>query len=130
MRRLCFSFLFTLAACGGDDVPPAIDAPVGMIDAPVQMVDAAVADAAGNPPSVDVGKPCTSGVDDCPAQFRCVALDGETVTDGFCTTGCGTTPQDMTPMSPMGGDAICEGAYTGDIGASLCVVYIDNMMTG
>lgn len=123
--------LLALVACGpaGDDDSGSVDAAPVRVDAAARPDAPAAPDAAPmNPPSADVGKPCSNTMMSCPMNYICAALDGEADLDALCTTKCGET-ETMVETPPADGNTMCEAAYTGTIGVAACVIYSENMMT-
>src|SRR5688572_25706510 len=96
LRSFAFLVLAVLAACGGDDDG---DGGTGVDAAPVggDQVLGAFCDPQNN----------------CPAQAPLCITVGENPTSGFCSVGCGTSENNMTPP-PAESHAACEAINESD----------------
>ena len=109
---LAFVSLVTIAACGGGDD----DGGGGRADS-LPRVDGI--ETPDSPPAAEgLGQTCSPAAA-CPAGApQCIAVDGETATDGFCTLPCG----DNSSGTLMPDHTICQGAYAGTGGVASCIL--------
>ena len=129
MRNLASLFTVAVLACSlaacsssgddttGDDTTTPDANTTTSPDANTGSPDAA----SNNNVSTQLGKICTGAQGDCPTEAPdCIAVT-DPATQGFCTGGCGITPD--TTTHPADGDTICAGIYDGTSGTPACMFY-------
>lgn len=108
---LAFCSLVTVAACGGGG-----DDDGGGVDSRPRVDTVAAADSA--PPAEGLGQTCSPSAACNEAAPQCIAVDGETAVDGFCTLPCG----DNSSGTIMPDHTICQAAYSGTGGVPSCIL--------